>query len=85
MLQQDFSSDYVVVTGICATARNFAGHDFNQTGLEWEVHGSLDKSYMRPTEVDSLIDDPLKAKRVLGWEAKTTWRELEKLMIEHTF
>ena len=83
MLQQDLPSDYVVATGIGATVKDFVANAFSQVGLSWEDHVIIDKRYMRPTEVDSLIGDPSKARKVLGWEAKTTWRELGKLMLDH--
>ena len=83
MLQQDLPSDYVVATGIGATVKDFVANAFSHVGLSWEDHVIIDKKYMRPTEVDSLIGDPSKARKVLGWEAKTTWRELGKLMLDH--
>ena len=83
MLQQDLPSDYVVATGIGATVKDFAENAFSQVGLNWEDHVMIDKKYMRPTEVDSLIGDPSKARTVLGWEAKTTWRDLAKLMLDY--
>ena len=83
MLQQDLPSDYVVATGIGATVKDFAENAFSQVGLNWEDHVIIDKKYMRPTEVDSLIGDPSKARTVLGWEAITTWRDLAKLMLDY--
>jgi len=83
MLQQDLPSDYVVATGIGATVKDFAENAFSQVGLKWEDHVVIDKKYIRPTEVDSLIGDPSKARTVLGWEAKTNWRELGKLMLDY--
>jgi GDPmannose 4,6-dehydratase len=83
MLQQDLPSDYVVATGIGATVKDFAENAFSQVGLRWEDHVVIDKKYIRPTEVDSLIGDPSKARTILGWEAKTNWRELGKLMLDY--
>jgi GDPmannose 4,6-dehydratase len=83
MLQQDLPSDYVVATGIGATVKDFVANAFSHVGLSWEDHVIIDKKYMRPTEVDSLVGDPSKARMVLGWEAKTTWRDLGKLMLDH--
>ena len=83
MLQQDLPSDYVVATGIGATVKDFVVNAFSHVGLRWEDHVIIDKKYMRPTEVDCLIGDPSKARMVLGWEAKTTWRDLGKLMLDH--
>ena len=83
MLQQDLPSDYVVATGIGATVKDFMAHAFTQVGLNWEDYVIVDKKYMRPAEVDSLIGDPSKARNILGWEAKTTWSELATLMVNH--
>lgn len=83
MLQRDLPSDYVIATGIGATVKDFVANAFSHVGLSWEDHVIIDKKYMRPTEVDSLIGDPSKARTVLGWEAKTTWRDLGKLMLDH--
>lgn len=82
MLQQEHPSDYVVATGISATVREFAKAAFLRADLDWEEHIEIDKKYLRPTEVDALIGDPSKAKKLLGWEAKTDWQELAKLMVD---
>jgi len=81
MLQQPESSDYVVATGVGATVKEFASEAFAFAGLEWEEFVEIDAKYERPTDVESLIGDPSKAKNVLGWSAKTHWRELVKLMV----
>ena len=81
MLQQKKPSDYVVATGVGATVRDFAKTAFSHANLDWEEHLEIDKKYLRPTEVDALIGDPSKAKKVLGWEAKTNWQELAKIMV----
>ncbi|ASY20503.1 GDPmannose 4,6-dehydratase [Candidatus Planktophila vernalis] len=82
MLQQDSPSDYVVATGVGASVRDFAKAAFSHADLDWEEHLEIDKKYLRPTEVDSLIGDPSKAKKLLRWEAKTKWQELAKLMVD---
>jgi GDPmannose 4,6-dehydratase len=82
MLQQDSPSDYVVATGVGATIRDFCAHSFRQVNLNWEDYVELDSKYLRPTEVDSLIGDPSKARDELKWEAKTHWRALAELMVE---
>jgi len=82
MLQKPHSSDYVVATGIGATVREFAQVAFAHAGLEWEKYVEVDDKYERPTEVDALIGDPSKAKAELGWEARTNWSELAKLMVD---
>ena len=82
MLQKPTSSDYVVATGVGATVKDFVAAAFSHAGLEWEKYVEIDKKYERPTEVDALIGDPSKAKRELGWKAKTHWKELAELMVD---
>jgi GDPmannose 4,6-dehydratase len=82
MLQQPESSDYVVATGVGATVRDFAIEAFSYAGLEWERYVEIDQKYQRPTEVEALIGDPAKAITVLGWSAKTHWRELARIMVD---
>ena len=50
-------------------------------GLNWEKFVKIDERYFRPTEVDALIGDSSKAKLELGWQAKTDWKNLAKLMV----
>ena len=82
MLQQDKSSDYVVATGVGATVKDFAEASFARVGLNWQDHVEVDQKYIRPTEVDALIGDPLKATKELKWQAKTHWKELAELMVD---
>ena len=82
MLQQDRPGDYVVATGVGATVKDFAQAAFEHVGLNCKDHVEVDKRYERPTEVDALIGDPSKAEKVLGWKAKTHWKELAQLMVD---
>jgi GDPmannose 4,6-dehydratase len=82
MLQQETPGDFVVATGVGATVRDFVKVAFDHVGLNFEDHVEVDERYRRPTEVDALIGDPSKAEKVLGWKAKTHWKELEKLMVD---
>jgi len=82
MLQQPESSDYVVATGVGATVRDFATEAFAYAGLDWERYVEIDQKYQRPTEVEALIGDPTKVMKVLGWSAKTHWRELARIMVD---
>ena len=82
MLQQDKPGDYVVATGVGATVRDFTQVAFDHAGLNYKNYVELDKRYIRPTEVDGLIGDPSKAEKILGWKAKTHWKELAKLMVD---
>jgi GDPmannose 4,6-dehydratase len=83
MLQQDKPSDYVVATGVGATVKDFAEASFARVGLNWQDHIEVDQKYIRPTEVDALIGDPSKATKELKWKAKTHWKELAELMVDH--
>jgi len=82
MLQQPKSDDYVIATGESATVRQFAEVSFKKANLNWEDHVKLDKRYLRPSEVDSLIGDASKAEKILGWKAKTNWKKLAELMVD---
>jgi len=82
MLQQETPGDFVVATGVGATVRDFVKVAFDHVGLNFEDHVEVDQRYRRPTEVDALIGDPSKAEKVLGWKAKTHWKELAKLMVD---
>jgi GDPmannose 4,6-dehydratase len=82
MLQQPKGDDFVIATGESATVRQFAEVAFKKANLNWEDHVKLDKRYLRPSEVDSLIGDASKAEKILGWKAKTNWKKLAELMVE---
>jgi GDPmannose 4,6-dehydratase len=81
MLQQEKPDDYVVATGEGATVRDFCEVAFSELGLDYRKYVETEDRYIRPTEVDALIGDPTKAQKVLGWKAKTHWKELAKLMV----
>ncbi len=82
MLQQEHPGDYVVATGVGASVKDFAHAAFEHMGLNYEDHVEVSNRYQRPTEVESLIGDPSKANRILGWKANTKWKELAKLMVD---
>jgi GDPmannose 4,6-dehydratase len=82
MMQQPEPIDFVLATGIGATVREFCQAAFDRAGLNYNEHVVYDEKYVRPTEVDALIGDPTKAKKVLGWEAHTHWKELAELMVD---
>jgi GDPmannose 4,6-dehydratase len=82
MLQEERPDDYVVATGEAHTVREFVQAAFDQVGLEWEKYVVTDPAYLRPSEVDSLIGDPAKAKHKLGWEPKTLFPDLVRIMVE---
>lgn len=82
MLQQDEPDDFVIGTGVAHSPREFAAAAFAHVDLDWEKFVEIDPAYYRPAEVDFLLADPSKAKKVLGWESKTSFEELVKLMVD---
>ncbi|HYF24311.1 MAG TPA: GDP-mannose 4,6-dehydratase [Baekduia sp.] len=81
MLQQDVPEDFVIATNQTHTVRECVEVAFDEAGLgDWEQYVTLDPAFLRPAEVDQLIGSYDKAKRVLGWEPKTTFEELIRLM-----
>ncbi len=81
MLQQEKPDDYVIATNETHSIREFLELAFGQLGLDWRKHVEIDPRYYRPTEVELLIGDYGKAKRQLGWEPKTRFAELVRLMV----
>ena len=82
MLQQAKPDDYVVATGESHSVREFLEAAFAHAGLDWRKHVEIDPNYYRPTEVDLLVGDASKAKKQLGWEPKTKFNDLVKLMVD---
>jgi GDPmannose 4,6-dehydratase len=82
MLQQPTPDDYVVATGETHSVREFLDEVFGQLGLEWQRHVEIDPRYFRPAEVDLLLGDAGKARRVLGWGPAVTFKALAKMMTD---
>ncbi len=82
MLQQEKADDFVVATGETHSVRDFAETAFSILGLDWERYIRLDPRYLRPTEVDLLLGDSTKARKVLGWSPKVAFRQLVEMMVE---
>jgi GDPmannose 4,6-dehydratase len=82
MLQQDQPDDYVIATGETHSVREFLEAAFRHAGLDWQKFVEIDPNYFRPAEVDLLIGDASKARRQLGWEPKTKFTDLVKLMVD---
>ncbi len=85
MLQQDQPDDFVIATGVGATVRDFCEACFSALDLDYRDFVVTEDRYIRPTEVDALIGNPTRAQSVLGWKAKTHWRELAELMVKSDF
>jgi GDPmannose 4,6-dehydratase len=82
MLQQDKPDDYVIATGETHSVKEFLAEAFSYMDLDWQEYVKFDAKYVRPAEVDVLIGDASKAKRVLGWEPKMTFKQLVRLMVD---
>jgi GDPmannose 4,6-dehydratase len=81
MLQRDVPEDFVIATGAMHTVRDCVEIAFDEAGVpDWEKHVVIDPSFLRPAEVDELVGDSTKAKDLLGWEPKTSFEELIRLM-----
>jgi len=82
MLQQDEPDDYVIATGVSHTVQHLVETAFGHAGLEWRAHVRTDPALLRPAEVDHLIGDPAKARRVLGWEPSVSFERLIAMMVD---
>ena len=82
MLQQDKPDDYVVATGKTFSVREMCETAFSYVGLNYKDYVEIDPKLYRPAEVERLLGNPKKAKEKLGWEAKTSMKELIELMVE---
>jgi GDPmannose 4,6-dehydratase len=82
MLQQDEPQDFVVATGETHSVREFLELAFGRVGKDWKKYVENDPRQIRPAEVDRLQGDASKAKRILGWAPKVSFRDLVALMVD---
>ena len=82
MLQQDNSEDYVIGTGIQHSVEDFANKAFSHVGLNYKDHIVIDENLIRPAEVDTLLADCSKAKKILNWKPKVSFDELVTSMVD---
>ncbi len=82
MLQQPEPDDYVISTGETHSVREFCELAFAEVQLDYRDFVRVDEAFYRPAEVDLLIGDPSKARRILGWEPKHTFRDLVAEMVQ---
>jgi GDPmannose 4,6-dehydratase len=82
MLQQDKPDDYVIATGQTHSVKEFLEAVFQYLDLDWREYVEIDERYYRPTEVDLLLGDCSKAKKILKWEPKVTFEQLVKMMAD---
>ncbi|MFQ5640180.1 MAG: GDP-mannose 4,6-dehydratase [bacterium] len=82
MLQHEQPEDFVIATGKTHSVREFLDEAFEYAGLDWREYVEIDQRYFRPAEVDVLVGDASKARTVLGWEPKTQFKELVRIMVD---
>lgn len=82
ILQQERPEDFVIGTGEAHSVREFVEEAFKYADLEWSDHVEIDPRYFRPLEVERLVADATKARKVLGWEPRVTFRELVAIMVD---
>jgi GDPmannose 4,6-dehydratase len=82
MLQQELPDDYVIATGETHAVQEFLELAFDRLGLDWKKHVEIDPRFFRPSEVDILIGDASKARRVLGWAPRVGFAELTAMMVD---
>jgi GDPmannose 4,6-dehydratase len=83
MMQADEADDFVIATGEAHSVQEFVEEVFAMLNLDWREHVAIDPRYYRPAEVDLLLGDASKARRVLKWEPKVDFKGLVKIMVEH--
>ena len=85
MLQQEEPNDFVIATGKTHTVRSFVEEAIKAAGLDGvlEDYVDFDQKMIRPSEVELLVGDPLKAEALLDWKPKTSFLQLIKLMVDN--
>jgi GDPmannose 4,6-dehydratase len=82
MLQQPAPDDYVIASGQAHTVRELVEVAFDHVGLDWQKYTVQDPAFIRPAEVDLLLGDPSKARRVLGWQPEVSFEQLVRMMVD---
>ncbi|MBA2792421.1 MAG: GDP-mannose 4,6-dehydratase [Thermoleophilaceae bacterium] len=82
MLQRDKPEDYVIATGETHSVRELVKIAFDHVQLDPDQHVRIDERFLRPAEVEQLIGDSAKAREELGWQARTSFRDLVRLMVD---
>jgi len=83
IVQQDTPDDYVVGTGKPHSVRQFLDEAFGYLDLDWNDYVEIDSRFYRPAEVHTLHADASKMRNRMGWEPKTSFRELVRMMVDH--
>ncbi len=82
MLQQPKADDYVIATGETHSVKEFLEEAFSYANLKWQKYVKIDPRYFRPTEVDCLLGDSSKARKILKWKPTVGFKELVKMMVD---
>ncbi len=82
MLQQDEPQDFVIATGIAHSVRECVEIAFDHAGLAIDDHVVIDPALLRPAEVEHLVGDAGKARRILGWEPQVSFEQLVRMMVD---
>jgi GDPmannose 4,6-dehydratase len=82
MLQQEQPDDFVIATGRTHSVRRLCEAAFGHVNLDWQQYVTIDPALIRPAEVDQLVGDPSKAKRVLGWEPTVSFEQMIAIMVQ---
>tara|TARA_Y100001958_G_scaffold146773_1_gene126835 strand:- start:1322 stop:2356 length:1035 start_codon:yes stop_codon:yes gene_type:complete len=83
MMQHNTAEDWVLATGVTKTVRDFVKEAFKIVNLDWEDFVITSEKYLRPNEVDYLIGDSSKARKILNWKPEVDFNQLVKIMVEH--
>jgi len=82
IIQADSPGDYILATNETHSVKDFVELAFSHVDLDWKQYVRYDKRYERPAEVDLLIGNPAKAKKLLGWEPTVRFPELVRIMVD---
>ena len=82
MLQHTEADDFVVATGVAHSVRDLCRVAFEHAGLDYEAFVVIDPRFIRPAEVEHLLGDSTKARRVLGWEPKVSFEQMIRMMVD---
>jgi GDPmannose 4,6-dehydratase len=85
MLQQNTPEDYVISTGETHSVKEWVEASFQCLDLDWGKYVKIDKSFIRPVDVDLLVGDSSKARKKLAWKTKVSFNELVKIMVEYDY
>jgi len=82
MLQQGTPEDFVIATGETHSVKDLVQAAFSHAGLDWKKHVVVDPKLLRPAEVDSLVGNPAKSKKKLGWKPEVSFKQLIEMMVD---